>query len=161
MYIYTHRHSILSRFLYTGPSALFGGGDDLGDDVTPRYEAGDDVTPRYDGVSPRSEVRIYIYVYYVWACVHVKSRDASKVCETARFSIFFLGLPEALGVCQLFSGVGNARVYCKVGMRYMIYTHTYMHVFYTGIGNARVCRTVFGAWRRWSGRWTWMEQRRC
>jgi hypothetical protein len=84
MYIYTHRHSILSRFLYTGPSALFGGGDDLGDDVTPRYEAGDDVTPRYDGVSPRSEVRRYINMYiYVcvcvcvcvgvcaWACVHV------------------------------------------------------------------------------------------
>jgi hypothetical protein len=53
---------------------------------------------------------IYIYIYYVWACVHVKSRDASKVCETCEVQRFCFVLPEALGVCQLFSGVGNAHI---------------------------------------------------
>ena len=99
MYIYTHTHSILSRIIYTGPSALFrgaGGGDDLGDDVTPRYEAGDDVTPRYDGVSPRSEVRIYICILCMGlcACKEPRCKQGLRDCVVQRF--FFWGSQKLL-----------------------------------------------------------------
>jgi len=133
MYIYTHTHSILSRIIYTGPSALFrgaGGGDDLGDDVTPRYEARDDVTPRDDGVSPRSEVRIYICILCMGlcACKEPRCKQGLRDCEVQHF---FFGAPRSSwSVSTVLRGWQCPGILQSRNEVYDIHTHIHACVLY-------------------------------